>query len=141
MADNGNDKAFPSNTDERDIVIKTLMGEGLGEGLTGMTAIAETIRNRAAMKGITPAVVVMQPKQYSFWNDPAKAGAWIDKYGTGDAYQMAGHAYEQAFNEGSQLTDGATHYLNPKAVKKMPDWAKTYEYKGRVGSHEFYYGA
>lgn len=129
------------NQDERDIVIKTLMGEGLGEGLTGMTAIAETIRNRAVMRKLSPSQVAMQPKQYSFWNDQKKAGEWLAKHGTGDAYQMAAHAYEIAFNENSQLANGATHYYNPRVVSSVPDWARKYEYKGRVGRHEFHYGA
>lgn len=127
--------------DDRDIVIKTIMGEAADQGLDGMTAVAETIRNRASMRKMTPAEVALQPQQYSFWNDPASAQTWLTKYGTGDAYQMAGHAYENAFGENpSQLTDGATHYYNPRAVKSTPSWAKEYEHKGRIGNHEFYFG-
>ena len=106
-----------------------------------VTAIAETIRNRAAQRGLTPAQVVMQPKQYSFWNDSAKADEWLKKYGTGDAYQLAAHAYEQAFNEGSQTVDGATHYYNPRKVREIPKFAREYERKGKVGNHEFFFGA
>ena len=50
---------------ERDLVIKTLIAEGIGEGLDGMVAIAETIRNRAAQRGWNPGKVVTQKKQYS----------------------------------------------------------------------------
>jgi len=129
-----------TNEQERDLIIKTIIGEGSSEGLPGMIAIAETIRNRSAMRGLTPMEVVAQPKQYSFWNNPKSAQKWLDKNGTGEAYQAASNAYEIAFNDNSQMTSGATHYYNPKRVKKTPSFAKTYEKKGKIGNHEFFYG-
>lgn len=131
---------IPMDEKERSLIIQTMLGEGAGEGLGGMVAIAETIRNRAAQRGLSPSQVVLQPKQYSFWNDPDAARKWLEQNADPRAYQIASHAYEQAFNEGSQLTGGATHYYNPKAVKKQPSFAKTYERKGKIGNHEFFYG-
>lgn len=33
---------------------------------------------------------------------------------------------------------GADHYLNPKEVKRLPEWAKEYEYVVDIGNHRFY---
>lgn len=33
----------------------------------------------------------------------------------------------------------ATHYLNPRAVSRMPKWTQVYEVSGKYGDHVFYY--
>lgn len=134
-------KPAPQDEYERQMVIETILGEAADQGLDGMTAVAETIRNRTTQRGLPASKVVLQPKQFSFWNDTPAAKRWLTKNVTPEAYQAAMHAYERAFNEGSQITKGATHYYNPAKVKKTPTFAKLYEPKGRIGEHEFFYGA
>jgi hypothetical protein len=50
------------------VVAAVLMGEAWGEGEAAMTAVAEVIRRRADLKGISPLAVVVQPKQFTCLN-------------------------------------------------------------------------
>ena len=50
------------------IVKKTILAEAGGEGQQGMLAVASVIENRVRQKGLKPAEVCLQKKQFSCWN-------------------------------------------------------------------------
>lgn len=127
---------------QRELVIETLLGEAADQGLDGMTAVAETIRNRAKQRRMSLDEVVLQPLQYSFWNNPERAERWLNTKVNWPSYRKAAHAYERAFGPiRSNITNGATHYYNPSRVKRTPRFAKVYEQRAKIGDHVFFYGA
>lgn len=117
------------------IVISTLMGEALGEGVKGMQAVAEVLRNRARARGTTMSQEAMRPKQFSFWNDREQAKAWIADNVDGKGYDMAMEALGLAEN-GSNVAGSADHYFNPKLAR--PAWAKRMTKTVSIGGHDFY---
>lgn len=118
------------------VVIETLLLEARGEGLEGMQAVAEVIRKRSKESGTSYVDVVMKPWQFSCWNEPSyKSDKRLAKF-DGEDWQLASQAWEQS--ETSNLTGGANHYLNTKAVKYLPRWAKVGRLVGRIGKHTFY---
>lgn len=124
--------------DKHDFIIKTIIGEAADQGDAGMLAVAETIRNRAVMRKLDPYQVVIQPKQYSFNNNPVLAAAWLKKNMTPELYQKAEKAYATAFDLNSNTTNGATNYFNPSIVKHTPKWARPDKRTAIVGAHHFY---
>lgn len=121
------------------IVTETVMMEAASEGLDGMIAVAEVIRNRAIKRyGIatyeTMAKEVLRPKQFSCWNSHKWAKAWLESHGTGESFQRASRAIGEAIT-GSDTVKGATHY-HTNAVK--PYWVDSMRYIGTVGEHRFY---
>lgn len=109
---------------DRDIGIRTMLGEAAGEGDTGLAAVAHVIRNRAVdeegrwPKSITG--VALQEKQFSAWNSGAggnNPGKWVK----GSArYEQAGKIFD-AVMSGRHVdpTGGATHYYSPSGMTAL----------------------
>lgn len=53
---------------EHEIVAKTLLGEARGEGRLGLYWVATVVMQRSINRGITPAQVCKQDRQFSCWN-------------------------------------------------------------------------
>ena len=64
-------EAMPMTPYEREIVIRTIMGEALNEGPEGWAAVGHVIKNRSSDPRFPsdPASVALQPKQFSAWNE------------------------------------------------------------------------
>jgi len=118
---------------EHKVVIETLIGEGQNQGLIGMTAISEVIRNRMVERGLSAYEVVLQPKQFSFWNDRNRARAWLVKNARLADYEQAEVAWERS--EHSHLTNSSTLYWNPRLAN--PSWAKRVTKTVKIGDHQF----
>jgi hypothetical protein len=114
-------------------ILKTLIAEAIGEGPEGMRLVAETILNRAQMRGLTPEEVVRQPKQYTGLNNPGPAAkrAWDDP----EALAAAEAAWQLAQQPGDP-TGGADHYYAQGTINQ-PWWAKGMTPKGEMGGHTF----
>ncbi len=115
--------------DDLTLLALTVWGEARGEPFDGQVAVAHVIMNRARdQKPI--AEVVLKPWQFSFFNtedssrprigaiDEASPEWWL-------AYKAAAAAF---FDLIPDTTNGATHYLNVEATKKitggrLPAWA------------------
>lgn len=120
---------------EKDIsdIIDTLIAEGYGEGPEGMRRIAETIINRAAQSGMSPAEVVRQRKQYTGYAQPGPEAVKAQK--TQAARTAAEAAFQLALQPGDP-TGGADHYINPRLAN--PAWAGSMQPTGEFQNHAFF---
>jgi hypothetical protein len=114
-----------------DVAVATLILEAVGEGYEAMVAVGEVIRNRAAESGKKYGEVCLMPRQFSGWNDAARAREFLSRH---RAY------YETAFrawldSSSSNLTRGATHY---HADYVHPYWADSMHCSAKIGRHIFY---
>lgn len=114
-------------------VIDTLIAEAYAEGPEGMRRVAETIINRAAIRGMSPEEVVRQPWQYTGFQSPGPAAVKAQQ--SAKARAAAEAAWNLALQEGDP-TGGADHYFNPSIVS--PSWAKSMQPRGDYGGHRFY---
>ena len=97
--------------------VRAIIGEASGEGLQGMTAVAEAIRNRGHLRGVygsTARHVDTEPR----WVWELAREAWVNSRVT-------------------NLVKGADHWENTKAFGE-PYWAKSMVKTAQVGSHSFY---
>ncbi|WP_052832936.1 cell wall hydrolase [Bradyrhizobium sp. LTSP885] len=144
----------PSATD-RDIGIRTMLGEAANEGADGLAAVAHVLRNRAT-DGRWPssiAGVSRQPKQFSAWNDGPGGNDLVRTYGPGyPVYERAGEVFD-AVMSGKHVdpTGGATHYYSPAGMSKLvadgdqtnttPTWLKSETERSggqiKIGGHIF----
>lgn len=97
--------------------ILAIVGEAENQGLIGMTAVAEAIRNRGTLKGVYG---LKSPRL-------KKAPKWV--------FSMARKAWEDSQN--SNLTNGATHWENTKSFG-VPYWAKPMKKTAVIKDHAFY---
>ena len=109
--------------DQRDIVIRTVLGEAAGEGPEGWAAVANVLKNRAMDPRWPDEVgaVALQPQQFSAWNKGAGGNSLVSSYSPDDpAYQRVGQVVDAVF--GGQIPDntgGATHYYSPAGMEKL----------------------
>ncbi len=117
-----------------DDILKTLIAEAYGEGPEGMRRVAETIINRAAIRGLTPEQVVRQASQYTGLTSPGPSAkkAWNDP----QAIAAAQAAWELAQQPGDP-TGGADHYYAQGTISQ-PWWAASMTPKGEYGGHTFF---
>lgn len=119
-------------------------GEARGEIDLGKNAIARVVVNRLnqwAWYGKSVKEVCLKKYQFSCFNenDPNRAKllelAEMEQKPT--LYNLCLNAAIMALNENSKdITNGATHYFNPKIV--TPAWAKNMKKTCTIGNHEFY---
>lgn len=119
---------------DRDIVIRTVLGEAMNESDTGQAGVAHVIRNRVGSKRYpnTPAEVAKQNNgkgvhQFSAWNNAGLQGNdLVRKYGPGTAqYERTGAIVDAVFSGNSpDPTGGATHYYAPQGMPggRAPYW-------------------
>lgn len=128
--------------EQRDILIKTILGEARGEGEEGMAAVAHVIANRAGSGRYPgdPAQVALQPKQFSTWNR-GEGGNNPGQFRPGTSqYETAAQVIDRVFSGQSQdPTNGALFYHTP-AVN--PNWSREANRYGttQLGNHIFYNG-
>ena len=134
----------PPSGQDRDLAIRTIVGEAGNQGPLGMQAVGNVIRNRAVNGGYggdTPSGVVLAKNQFEPWNGgPAKA-AMLALKPTDPAYIAASAALDKAYT-GDDPTNGAVNFVAPKAQaalgRAMPDWAQG---PGQdIGDHRFFGG-
>lgn len=126
---------------QRDILIRTALGEARGEGVDGMADVVHVILNRANSGRFPtdPAEVALQDKQFSTWNKGA-GGNNPQQFKPGSkAYQTAADVVNLvASGQAPDMTGGALDY---HASNVSPYWADSK--KGRYGTierngHTFY---
>lgn len=125
---------------EIDLTARTIWGEARGEGIRGMQAVANVIRNRVkagSWYGQTYEDVVLKPYQFSCWNenDPNFSKIWtVDESDVqfSNAKGIAKLAYNGDLLD---ITGGATHYHRAGAT---PNWAFYMQKTAVIGNHIFY---
>jgi hypothetical protein len=126
---------------QRDILVRTVLGEARGEGVRGMEAVAHVIANRAGSGRYPgdPAAVALQPSQFSVWNQGEGRGK-TDYDRDSREYKTAAEAIDRVFSGQSQdPTNGALFYHTPQV---NPSWSREVNRYGttQLGNHIFYNG-
>lgn len=103
-------------------IASTVYAEARGEGERGMRAVAHVIYNRAKEKGISPCIVVRQPKQFARGAPKPKDKMW----------QIAKRI---SINPGVDVTKGATYFHN---LTVRPYWIRSLKVSYTWGNHIFY---
>jgi spore germination cell wall hydrolase CwlJ-like protein len=127
-----------------------IYGEARGESAEGKAAVAYTAVNRAAKK--TLCEVVLAPYQYSIFNN----NPGLRKIATSEHLEPTQKNYLENLSWMESLsvalavaekavpdpTSGSTHYLAPKAMKKLkyryPRWSREYTLTAVIDNHRFY---
>lgn len=125
---------------QKDVLIRTALGEARGEGVEGMADVIQVILNRANSGRFPsdPAAVAQQPYQFSTWNK-GEGGNNPQQFRKSDPiYKKA----EQALNavvSGSRpdYTGGALFYHTPSV---NPNWSREANRFGTINrnGHIFY---
>lgn len=135
---------MPMSPADRDMMIRTIIGEAENQPEDGQAAVAHVILNRtnAGKWGKNVTETVLQPKQFEPWSTRARELLAIDP--NSPRYRKAA-AIVDGVDTGAipDPTDGATHFLEPNIVKRrrggtLPDWASGPQ--KQIGDHVFYYG-
>lgn len=134
--------------EERDLLIRTVIGESRGEPLEGQAAVAHVILNRALQGkfgGSTIRDVVMAPKQFEPWSTRKDELMAISP--DSKVYQETGALVDSILaGKVPDVTGGATHFANEEIVRQrrggsVPKWMeKMAPSAQRIGRHTFYGG-
>lgn len=122
-----------SDTDRSDLV-KTIIAEAAGEGPEGMAAVASVIKNRAQVRGKSPAEVVREPDQFTGYSKPGPDA--LKAMEDPEIRAQAESILDQVL--GGSLPDptgGADHY---HATSVSPYWADKMPKTADIGNHRFY---
>lgn len=117
------------------VVAGVLMGEAEGEGIKGMYAVAEVIRKRADLKGLSPLAIVKEPRQFSCLNKLTPPQL-IRKHWRKKLWKQAVFIAQILYNQPQKMTNytkGATHYAT-----FTPTWAKDRKPTVIIGRHIFW---
>ena len=132
--------------DDRDLLIRTVLGEAANQGLEGMAAVAHVVLNRlkSGKYGQSIPDVLFAPKQFEPWN--TRRNELLSIPSDSKAYQNAAAVIDnvQAGNA-PDPTGGATHFANVDIVKQRNNqsgmrWINDMYNNGsavKIGSHTF----
>lgn len=108
--------------------------EARGEGIQGMQAVSNVIRNRARRSGLT--IYQEVTKRFQFSAITAPGDPMLNVYPDRDDKQWLA-AQDIVDNEHIEdITQGATHYFNPQVV--LPAWSASLTKVCSLGNHDFY---
>lgn len=124
---------MPLSNDDRDAAIRTIIGEAGNQSPEGQAAVAHVLFNRlnSGNYGATMRGVVLAPGQFDSWHQQNLTA--INP--RSQQYQQVGQMVDQVQSQ-PDFTGGATHFLNPSLVKKMPNWTQGNSLT--IGDHNFY---
>lgn len=111
----------------KEIIARTLWGEARGQGIEGMTAVANVIANRASAPtwwGHSFQEVCLKPFQFSCWNhdDPNRAKL-LAVTSDDDQFTLALEIAARVLMEALTDTTNGAHYYHAANMKKYPSWA------------------
>ncbi len=152
MSDTPDTETWAADQPDDVILAATLLGEARGEDRLGREMIASAVMTRVAIAkehrakyhsafwwGETPREVCLKHLQFDCWNErdpnypnlPAltRHPLWPEALEIARE-AIAGRLPDQA--------NGATHYLNPRAVARQPDWAVPANERAEHLHHVFY---
>lgn len=139
------------NPDDRDLkyVALTVYGEARGESCRGKIAVAHVIRNRSKYRNMSLYDVVMQPYQFSCWNEDDPNREVLEKIlSNWEHHKQHNSALRECLwlSAGvilgmlSDPTDGADHYVTKRLVAsgRAPEWTKKFFVSAIIDRHIFY---
>lgn len=113
---------------ERDLVVRTMLGEAASEGDVGLAAVALVIRNRANDQRFPDSVGAVATQgnsrgvhQFSVWNNDGSGNNLPSKYNPGDReYERAAYIFDVIMGGlVPDFTEGATHYYSPAGMRAL----------------------
>jgi len=108
------------SAEDRERMIRTVLGEAGGEPVIGQTGVASVIANRlrAGNYGSTIGAVVNAPKQFSTWNPGDPAGDMANRIDpNSQAYKTAAEVVDSVLKgEARDPTGGALNFSNVDTV-------------------------
>jgi spore germination cell wall hydrolase CwlJ-like protein len=128
--------AVAGDCDEVKVLALNMYHEARGEGPDGMQMVGEVTLNRVEHTSYPDNVcdVVYQQSQFS-WTRHKADHTPHDK----EMWNVALEISEDLLNSEIELFDnGATHFLNPRKVAKLPRWTTKLDLVGSIGNHVFY---
>lgn len=119
-----------------EVLALNMYHEARGEGYDAMKMVAEVTLNRVEHHRYPNDIcsVVYQSRQFSWTHmildhTPHEVQSW----------QKALELAENILNKDIHFFGtGATHFLNPDLVSRVPSWTRVFEEVGRIGNHVFY---
>ena len=124
------------------LAIVTIFQEAEGESYQGKVAVGEVIRNRMRLKLMSDGTVsgtVLRAYQFSGWNTAAQNRVRSVRIDDDKNSIVKDCITAWAESKTSDLTKGATHYVNLKIAS--PTWAKVFTMTAKIGDHSFFVGA
>lgn len=115
-------RTYSLTSRDRDLVIRTILGEAANQGKLGQTAVAHVILNRVqdSRWSNTPEGVVMQPRAFSAWNKDSSGNSLVRKGSNSRRYVEIGQIVDAVFaGDTIDPTDGATHYYSPLGMQDL----------------------
>jgi spore germination cell wall hydrolase CwlJ-like protein len=138
-------KTPATSQDKKNSVIAVILGEAQTEGVKGLQAVINVIKNRAVQKGTDTYGVATEPHQFSAYNsniykkyiDAIKGGKKLsaNEQKLWDAVEKMLDLAENGKLE--DITGGANHYLNPSILENLPSWSKKMKNQITIGNHLF----
>ena len=140
-----------SNSQVRDLVIRTLIGEGAHGDPESWASVANVLKNRAitgsygdpSVNGLTNAITAKNKAgqyQFSMWSPSIpSSGKTISP--SDPLYQQAGVIADQVFGgQRGDNTGGADHYFAPSGMPggRAPAWAIGQTPTATIGGQHFY---
>lgn len=128
--------AVADQCDEVHVLALNMYHEARGEGPDGMQMVGEVTLNRVYDEEWPDNIcdVVYQRRQFS-WTHVKGDHTPYNK----ELWEESLHLAEALINgEIDYFNNGATHFLNPNKVSRIPRWAREYDLVGRIGNHVFY---
>lgn len=136
---------------DRDILIRTILGEAAGEDAYGQAAVGHVILNRTRDPrwGGSISDVALAPKQFSAWNKGA-GGNNPEKWDpNSEAYKRTSRVVDALLaGQVEDMTGGATHYYSPAGMdllvnqghqsNTIPKWLQ--EENDRRGGQTYQHG-
>lgn len=114
-------------------VAEALYFESRSEGVKGMQAVANVIMNRAKKRQVSPYDVITRPNQFSYLDRTDFSITEHEVHRTAMLISTAAVTYKLP-----DITNGSTHYVSPKRLKRIPAWMHTYEKTIAIADHQFY---
>lgn len=129
---------------DRDLMIRTVIGEAGNQGALGQAGVAHVIANRWLDGGYgdTPSAVVLAPQQFEPWQ--TRAGELQAISPASSQYQAAAKVVDGVLSgDTPDPTDGALNFLNPATTAQrrggsLPAWANGAGVQ--IGAHVFVNG-
>lgn len=140
-----------SNSQIRDLVIRTLIGEGAHGDADSWASVANVLKNRAvtgsygdpSVNGLTNAITAKNKAgqyQFSMWS-PSISSTGKTISSSDPNYIRAGQVADSVFNGGApDNTGGADHYFAPSGMPggRAPSWAIGQTPIATIGGQHFY---